>query len=108
MGITCGNHLGPVQVKHTTIAAVRACHLAEVKACGWLIADGRDEDGMMILVQCVGLAWATDQGWTCEFGHADATAQPPGCEGGDYAAYIAETDLLSRCGINAVAATSGE
>ena len=78
MTITCANrdrHNGTTGT-HDTVAAVRACHLdPNTFTCPDLhyvrdrFGQVYDEDGHPVIAECGALAWATENGHTCENGH---------------------------------------
>lgn len=109
----CGNrarHTDGEPVAHTSIDAVRACHLAEeVWACEWLVPRFNHEDGEQYTVECGGLSWhlPENRGYTCEHGHDHIYDEVRRRERWDYAADEDEAGLLAGRGIHPAAMNGG-
>jgi len=93
--------------RHTSVAAVRACHEGTLTTChwavqrwvGWVDEETGESDGDMQVVDCGAEAVVTDRGWTCAAGHEHVTMEARHAEGWDYAEEYGEARDLALAGV---------
>ena len=108
MTIKCGKCSTPATaVRHTSVAAVKACHDGTLFTChwavekwiGWVDEETGEADGDMQIVDCGADAIATERGWTCTAGHEHVNIDTRMAEGWDYAQEYGEAMDLARAGV---------
>ncbi|MEU7480488.1 hypothetical protein AB0A63_31235 [Lentzea sp. NPDC042327] len=109
----CGNrarHAERIPVRHSTVEAVRRCHLEpEAWPCEWLNEFVDPEDGERRERPCHGVSWHLPggRGYRCEHGHSHIYDEVRVREGWDYVSDDGEAALLAVHGVRSVAMNGG-
>jgi hypothetical protein len=93
--------------RHSSAAAVKACHEGNLFAChwavekpvGWTDEETGDAEWWTEVADCGAEAIATERGWTCEAGHEHVNMQTQHDEGWTYVEEYGEAMDVARAGV---------